>query len=122
MVEHTVLVSQCLPLGVLHSRDLKEQTVGLSGVQLSIKVTHKAILADVTVFTPNHRAFPLQIDPNSLKQASKPPGSIIEAIPCNLKCCWSPWSLEVEQGSYKRPSTTGTSSSVAIPTESCYLR
>ncbi|KAD2393005.1 hypothetical protein E3N88_39982 [Mikania micrantha] len=68
------------------------------------------------------RAFPTQIDPNSLKQAPKPPGSIIEVIPYNLKCFWSPWSLEVEQGSYKRPSTTGTSSSVAIPTESCHLR
>ncbi|KAC9145041.1 hypothetical protein E3N88_46302 [Mikania micrantha] len=30
MVEHTKLVSQCLPWGVLHSWDLKEQTVGLS--------------------------------------------------------------------------------------------
>ncbi|KAD4180437.1 hypothetical protein E3N88_29028 [Mikania micrantha] len=30
MVEHTKLASKCLPWCVLHSWDLKEQTVGLS--------------------------------------------------------------------------------------------
>ncbi|KAD4585528.1 hypothetical protein E3N88_23129 [Mikania micrantha] len=30
MIEHTKLVSQCLPWGVLHSQNLKEQTFGLS--------------------------------------------------------------------------------------------
>ncbi|KAD3338050.1 hypothetical protein E3N88_33571 [Mikania micrantha] len=40
MVEHTKLASQCLPWGVLHSWDLKEQTVGLS--VLAIGMDHLA--------------------------------------------------------------------------------
>ncbi|KAD4385371.1 hypothetical protein E3N88_25539 [Mikania micrantha] len=38
MVEHTKLASQCLPWGVLHSWDLKEQTVGLSVLAIGTMV------------------------------------------------------------------------------------